>query len=137
MAQLWCQACRNHERSITGIKNFSRSWIVGSTNQKTSNLVDHAKSEQHRAAMSRMYAESAKASKLPVTSYSPIARSLLTIDEGTQERLRKKFDICYVVAKQGLSFRKYPSIHALQERHDVNLGFSYKTVDSFRQQVTL
>ena len=135
MAQLWCQACRNHERSITGIKKFS--WIVGSTNQKTSNLVDHAKSEQHRAAMSRMQGESAKASKLPVTSYSPIALSLLTIDEGMQERLRKKFDICYVVAKQGLSFRKYPSIHALQERHDVNLCFSYKTVDSFRQQVTL
>ena len=34
VAQLWCQACRNHERSITGMKNFSRSWIVGSTNQK-------------------------------------------------------------------------------------------------------
>ena len=77
-----------------------------------------------------MQAESAKASKLPVTSYSPLARSLLTIDEGTQERLRKKFDICYVVAKQGLSFRKYPSIHALEERHDVNLRFQKSNLKS-------
>ena len=69
VAVLWCQACRTHERSITGLKNFSRVWIVGSTNQRSSNVVDHAKSEQHRAAMSRVYVEAAKASNLPVTTY--------------------------------------------------------------------
>ena len=48
VAVLWCQACWTHERSIAGLKNFSRAWIVGSTNQKSSNVLDHAKSKQHR-----------------------------------------------------------------------------------------
>ena len=45
--KLWCHACRKYESSITGMKNFSSTWIKGSTNQKTSNVVDHATSEQH------------------------------------------------------------------------------------------
>ena len=48
---LWCHACRKYESAITGLKNFSNAWIKGSTNQKTSNVVDHAKSEQHATAM--------------------------------------------------------------------------------------
>ena len=39
---LWCEACRKHEDRITGMKNFSKAWINGSCNQKTSNIVDHA-----------------------------------------------------------------------------------------------
>ena len=30
---LWCEACRQHESSITGMKNFSSAWITGSTSQ--------------------------------------------------------------------------------------------------------
>ena len=33
VAQLWCDACRNHEGAITGMKNFSKAWITGSSNQ--------------------------------------------------------------------------------------------------------
>jgi len=42
---------------ITGMKNFSKAWITGSSNQKTSNIVNHATSEQHRAAMVRVRAD--------------------------------------------------------------------------------
>jgi hypothetical protein len=38
-------------------------------------------------------------------------------DEG---RMKKKFDICYIMAKEGLPFTKYPS------HHGVDLGSSYK-----------
>ena len=69
IAMLWCQVCTTHERSITGLKNFSRAWIVGSTHQKSSNVVHHAKSEQHHTAMSWVHAETAKAPNLPVTTY--------------------------------------------------------------------
>ena len=133
VAVLWCQACRTHERSITGMKNLSRAWIVGSSNQKTSNIIDHATSEQHRSAMARACVEAAKAANLPITSYSPIARSLLVLDDATRERMRKKFDICYLIAKEGMPFRKYPALHALEERHGVDLGFSYKTQDSAKK----
>jgi hypothetical protein len=77
------------------MKNYSRAWISGSSNQKTSNIVDHAKSEQHLSAMSLVSTAAAKASDLPVTSYSPIARSLLVMDDTTRQRMRKKFDICF------------------------------------------
>ena len=53
---LWCEACRKHEAAITGMKNFSKAWIAGSSNHKTSNVIDHATSEQHRAATARKQA---------------------------------------------------------------------------------
>ena len=46
--------------------------------------------------------------------------------ETVQGRM-KKFDICYVIAKESMAFRKYPALHAL---HGVDLGFAYKTTDS-------
>ena len=124
---LWCEACRKHEDRITGIKNLSKVWITGSNNQKTSNIVDHATSEQHCAAMVRVRANAARASKQPLTTYSPIARSLLVMDEAVQGRMKRKFDICYVMAKESLGFRKYPALHELEERHGVDLSFAYKT----------
>ena len=126
---LWCDVCRKHERHLTGLRNFSRVWIAGSNNHKTSNIIDHANSEQHRAAM----IQAAKASHQPITSYSPLARSFTTMEATAEQRVRKKFDICYVLAKEGLAFHKYPPLHALEERHGVDLGFSYKTKDSARK----
>ncbi len=58
--------------------------------------------------------EWAKATKQSITSYLPIARSLLEIDDGTRDRMRKKFDICYILAKENMAFRKYPTIHVLE-----------------------
>ena len=112
------------------MKHFSRVWITGSTNHRTSSVVDHATSEQHRAAMMRIRTANARAASAPITSYAPIARSLLVMDEAVHARMKKKFDICYVMAKESLAFRKYPALHALEERHSVDLGFSYKTSDS-------
>lgn len=77
--------------------------------------------------MTRMRSEAARA---VMTSYSPIARSLLRLDDTVKERMRKKFDICYVMAKEGIAFRKYPALHELEARHGVDLGFAYKMKDS-------
>ena len=49
------------------------------------------------------------------------------MDEAVQERMKRKFDICYVLAKESMSFRKYTAVHELEERHGVDLGFAYKT----------
>ena len=56
VSTLWCDVCRQHEARITGMRNFSASWITGSTNHRTSSIVDHAKSEQHVASMAHMRA---------------------------------------------------------------------------------
>jgi hypothetical protein len=54
------------------------------------------------------------------------------MDKGAQERMMKKFDICFVIAKEDMAFRKYPSLHELEARHGVDLGQSYMTKDSAR-----
>ena len=53
VSTLWCHVCRKYEERICCSKNFSRAWIEGSSNHKTSNILDHAKSDQHKAAMNK------------------------------------------------------------------------------------
>ena len=109
-------------------KNFSRAWIDGSTNQKTSNVVDHASSEQHKAVMALLRQEQAKNANEPLNSYRTIVHSLHnpSLDPAVRERLKKKFDVSYLLAKENLPFTKYLSIHELLEWHGVKLGFLIK-----------
>ena len=91
VSSLWCQVCRDYENRIVGRRNFSQAWITGSSNQRTSNVTDHAKSEQHETAMSLMKTAQAKASRQPVESYAPIAQMLLTISAEDSPKIRHKF----------------------------------------------
>ncbi len=47
VSTLWCVVCRKFEEQLTGQKNFSKAWIEGSIKPATSNIVDHAASDQH------------------------------------------------------------------------------------------
>ena len=38
VSTLWCVVCRQYVNKICWIKNFSRVWIEGSSNHKTSNI---------------------------------------------------------------------------------------------------
>ena len=136
VSTLWCVVCRKYETKICGHKNFSRAWIDGSSNHKTSNITDHATSEPHKSAMMYLRKEQAKSRNEPLTSYSPIARSLLSsMDPAVRERVKKKFEISFVLAKEHIPFSKYPAIHELEERHGVDLGLTYKNRDSARNFV--
>ena len=44
-----------------------------------------------------------------------------SMDPAIRERVEKKFDIGYLMAKENLPFTKYPAIHDLLERHGVEL----------------
>ena len=127
---LTCAVCTRFKANIRGLKNFSSAWISGSNNHRTSNIVDHAKSDQHKAYMMHLRADQAKSKQLSITFYSPIARSLLRLDQVLKERMRKKFDICYVTTKENMAFRKYPALHELETHHGVDFGPAYKTKDS-------
>ena len=124
---LWCEACQKHETELKGLKNFTRAWIE---DPAVTRLATSSTNDQHRAYMIRMHAVAAKATNQSITTYSPIACALLTMDRTVKERIIKKFDICFVMAKEGLAFRKYPSLHELEAHHGVDLGFSYKTKNS-------
>ena len=127
---LWCAVCREFQNRICSMKNYSRAWVTGSTNQRTSNLLDHVASEQHKAAMAHHRTARAKANNEPVTSYAPIARCLLSLEESERSRMRNKFDMCYWMAKEGIAFEKYPSLCELETKHEVDVGHAYKTAPS-------
>ena len=76
--------------------------------------------------MTYLKAELAKANNEPAVSFSPITRSLMNMDATTKERMKRKFDICYVMAKEGIAFSKYSVLYDLESRHDVDLGVAYK-----------
>ena len=42
------------------------------------------------------------------------------------------FDMCYLLAKEGMALKKYPALYSLEERHGVELGNAYKTKYSAR-----
>lgn len=44
--------------------------------------------------------------------------------------MERKFDICYTMTKENMSFTRYPAIYELESRHGVKLGHAYKTKDS-------
>ena len=58
---LWCAVCRRFEERIRGVKNFSNVWITGLNNHKCSNVLDHARSNKHKAAMTRLHVEQSRA----------------------------------------------------------------------------
>ena len=130
VASLFCAACRKYERYVCSLKNFSSSWIEGSTNLKLSNMLDHARSEVHKAAMSKLSADSAKERGESLALNTPIGRSLSSIDQSTRDRLKLKFDICYTMAKENLAFAKYPALLELEAHHGADMGFAYGTPES-------
>ena len=69
---LWCEVCRRYKEKMHGMRNYTGVWVSGSTNHKTSNIADHASSDQHHAAMQRFDMERKKAKGMPQVEYSPI-----------------------------------------------------------------
>ena len=127
---LWCEVCRTYQARIRYKRNFSAVWaLTGSTNHKSSNIADHGKSEQHIACMAYMRTDNTKARNEPVESYAPIARSLQHMEDSEKEKMKRKFEICYVLAREGVAFAKYPTFHALAESQGVDIGSSYRGAD--------
>ena len=125
VGSLWCELCRRYESSIAGSKNFQHAWLVGSVNQRTSNVIDHAMSQQRSIAVNKWRTDNARASQESISAYAPVAKSLLHIEKSEYTRLLKKFDLCYILAKEMMAFKKYPVLAKLKKRHGVDIGKSY------------
>ena len=61
VSTLWCKICRRYKDRLNGMRNYSGAWISGSTNHKTSNVINHSKSDKHTFSMARSEADRAKA----------------------------------------------------------------------------
>ena len=75
--------------------------------------------------MRHLQADHAKAAKQPISTYAPIARSLLNLEASVKAKMKRKFDICYLMAKEGMAFEKFPALHELLYRHGVSIGSNY------------
>ena len=49
-----------------GFRNFSSACLNGSSNRRTSNIVDHAQSDQHKAAMNQTHTAIARGQNKPI-----------------------------------------------------------------------
>ena len=83
-----------------------------------------------RVMLTRLRNEQVRQSGSSVVLSSRIGQSLLNLDETTRQRMRKKFGVCYMMAKESVPFVKYPVIVELESWHGVNLGPAYRTPDS-------
>ena len=54
----------------------------------------------------------------------------MTMEEPDQARMRRKFDTCYLMAKECIAFEKFPKLCDLEKRHDVDIGHAYRTAPS-------
>ncbi len=88
--KLKCSVCTQFEDRIMGRKNFSNKWIVGAESVRTSNLRDHAQTDQHSHAMMLLNKERWKAQGLrhSKSSYAPIVKALHKLPDQERERIR-------------------------------------------------
>ena len=133
--KLKCKVCRKYQERIISKRNFSRNWIEGANSVRTTNVVDHAKSEQHHHAMKLLQLEEAQNKGRDTTTLMPIVQSLTAISEEEHQKLKMKFDIAYFVATEQIAYQKYPKLCELQIRHGVNLGCSYLNENSAKEFV--
>ena len=111
MNKLKCRICTKHSNRITvRRRNVSDKWIVGADCVKTTNIRDHANSDQHIHAMNLERRDQTQAQGLGAAVYAPIVQSLQTLPDEERDKLKKKFDIAYFVATEHLAFTKYEKI---------------------------
>ena len=63
--------------------------------------------------MMHLCSDQAKERNESVVSFSPTVRSLMMMDATVRERVKKKFDISYILAKEFMQFTKYMALHQL------------------------
>ena len=125
VALLKCSICSQFSDKLDSMRNFRPAFINGTANIRVSTVKDHAATDMHARAMLLLK----KQQSSNVVEYAPIARCFAhaSIDEATREKIKKKVDIAYMIAKEKMAFTKMKPICELQERHGVNLGNGYKT----------
>ena len=122
VASLSCSVCVQFKEKLQSMRNYSPAFIEGSKNLRVSSFKDHAASDMHARAMLLLK----RSHSSDIREYAPIAKSLHSMDSSSEQRMKRKFDIAYVIAKQNMAYSKMQPICELEERHGVDLGQGYK-----------
>jgi len=76
--RLNCTICKKYKEWISGRRDYSEWWISGAESLRTSNISDHAHSNQHQHATSLLQREKAAVRGESASSFAPIAAALNT-----------------------------------------------------------
>ena len=98
-ASLRCSVCQRFEDRIKSSQNFSPAFVDGTSNLRTSSFKDHAKSDMHPRAMHLLKREQS-------TNVSDYAQVYYRMDQTVEKQRKMKFDVAYMIAKEGIAFTK-------------------------------
>ena len=121
VALLKCNVCSRFEGKLRGCHNYSPAFVVGTSNLRVSAVKDDAGTEMHKCSM--LLLNKSKASDI---EYTLITRALSTLDLDSASKMKCKFEIAYILCKEGLAFTKLEALCELEEKHGTDLGTGYK-----------
>ena len=96
VATLKCSVCIEFQDKLRGMRNYKPAFIGGSTNLRTSNFKDHAATNMNARAMLLLK----KQNSSDVTEYAPIAKALHTLDADAKSKIKRKFEIAFLISKE-------------------------------------
>ncbi len=85
VSTLTCSVCTKYAEKIKGRRNFNEKWITGAESIIISNVIDHARSDQHKHAMMLLRIDQARSLGLDAAHYAPIARALTSLSKDERE----------------------------------------------------
>ena len=89
--------------------------MVGAANLRVCAVKDHAATEMHKRSMMLL-----RKSRSRNVEYAPITKALSTLDLDTASKMKRKFEIAYMLCKEGLAFTKMEAVCELEEKYGVN-----------------
>ena len=105
VAEVRCKICTEFTERLVSLQNYRPTFIEGTDNVRSSAIVDHAKSAMHAQAMDLYCIKTQAPSPL---EYAPITNfTHIKLDPAAKERLMKKFEIAFFLAKEKLPFTKF------------------------------
>ena len=125
VAQVRCKVCCEFSERLISLRNYRPTFIEGTDNVRSSAVVDHAKSAMHARAMDLYRIKTQAPSPI---DYAPIARAFVRdmLDPVAKERLVKKFEIAFFIAKEKFPFTKFFPLCKMEEKHGVKIGSGYQ-----------
>ena len=103
------------------MKNFSKSWIVGTENVSKDAVEKHSKREPHILAIKLSKQENLGEENFheEVVMNSQIAKSFFKLNPADKNSLRLKFNTTYYIIKKERSFTVYPDLLKLQAKNGI------------------
>ena len=137
---MFCAWCTIYEQRISSTKRFSRKFIDGSNNFKSTRIYEHEESEPYKTAKRcKEYVEAKERGetyRLDIPTDAPIAQGFKRMRQTESEGLQKLFDVAYYVATKGRPLSDFESLIELEKLHDISFhGTKYENRNACRDFV--